>query len=216
MCPPNGYYGNFGTNGEDGEGELKGGSGYNKFLKLETGLAEEYPSNFLNIRKAVIQGWRMGNVKLLAEFTQPSIGGEVTINVSDAKFLTTYNQYDLEKWGESVVKKILIGLNDSYDIYDVIEFVDETHLKVRLDSVNNIQSGSAVGNILDTGGNNAVKYLRVMQNADYLCWLYDTTLSTFRKDGIHMSDGGLKLVADIVGRKLLSMNLSNKRRKKQA
>lgn len=214
MCPPNGYYGNFGTNGTDGEGELKGGSGYNKFIELEKRLSEEYPSNFLNIRKAVIQGWRMGNVKLLEGFTQPNVGDEITISVSDAKFLTTYNQYDLERWGDSVVKKIRIGLNGNYDTYDVIELVDETHLKVRLYDIKNIQSGSSVENIIDSGGNNAVKYLRVVQNADYLCWLYDTTLSTFRKDGIHMSDGGLKLVAEIVERKLRSMNLSNKKQKK--
>lgn len=207
MCPPNGYYGEFGTNGEDGTGEMKGGSAHSKFLELEKRLSEEYPSNFLNIRKAVIEGWRMGNVRLLSDFTQPSVGENVTIEVSDANFLTTYNSYDENKFGHEFVAKIRIGINGSYDVYKIVEKVDDTHLTVQLEESNRIASGSTVGNIIDSGGNNAVKYLRVMQNADYMCWLYDTTLSTFRKDGIHMTEDGLKLVAQIVSRKLASMKL---------
>lgn len=207
MCPPNGYYGEFGTNGENGTGEMKGGNGHSKFLELERRLSEEYPSNFLNIRKAVIEGWRMGNVRLLSDFTQPSIGSNVTIEVSDANFLTTYNSYDENKFGHDFVAKIRIGINGSYDVYKIVEKVDDTHLTVQLEESNRIAVGSTVGNLIDSGGNNAVKYLRVMQNADYMCWLYDTTLSTFRKDGIHMTEDGLKLVAQIVSRKLASMKL---------
>ena len=207
MCPPNGYYGEFGTNGEDGTGEMKGGTAHSKFLELERRLSEEYPSNFLNIRKAVIEGWRMGNVKLLSDFVQPSIGDNVTIEVSDATFLTTYNSSDVTAFGEDFMSKIRIGLNGKYDVYKVVEKVDDTHLTVQLEESNRIAVGSTVGNITDSGGNSAVKYLRVMQNADYMCWLYDTTLSTFRKDGIHMTDDGLKLVAQIVSRKLASMKL---------
>ena len=207
MCPPNGYYGEFGTNGEDGTGEMKGGNTYSKFLELEKRLSEEYPSNFLNIRKAVIEGWRMGNVKLLSDFTQPSIGENVTIEVSDANFLTTYNSYDETKFGHDFVAKIRIGINGSYDVYKVIEKVYDTHLTIQLEEVKRVAAGSTVGNIIDSGGTNAIKYLRVVQNADYMCWLYDTTLSTFRKDGIHMTEDGLKLVAQIVSRKLSSMKL---------
>lgn len=207
MCPPNGYYGEFGTNGEDGTGEMKGGSTHSKFLELEKRLSEEYPSNFLNIRKAVIEGWRMGNVRLLSDFTQPSVGENVTIEVSDANFLTTYNSYDENKFGHEFVAKIRIGVNDSYDVYKIVEKVDDTHLTVQLEESNRIAVGSTIGNLIDSGGNSAVKYLRVMQNADYMCWLYDTTLSTFRKDGIHMTEDGLKLVAQIVSRKLASMKL---------
>lgn len=207
MCPPNGYYGEFGTNGEDGTGEMKGGSTHSKFLELEKRLSEEYPSNFLNIRKAVIEGWRMGNVRLLSDFTQPSVGENVTIEVSDANFLTTYNSYDENKFGHEFVAKIRIGVNGSYDVYKIVEKVDDTHLTVQLEESNRIAVGSTVGNLTDSGGNSAVKYLRVMQNADYMCWLYDTTLSTFRKDGIHMTEDGLKLVAQIVSRKLASMKL---------
>jgi hypothetical protein len=207
MCPPNGNYGSFGQNGNDGGGEMKGGGGYADFIELETRLSEEYPSNFLNIRKAVIQGWRMGNVKLLTSFIQPSIGGSVTINVSDADFLTAYNENDLTKFGDSIVKKIRIGLNGKYDAYDVVEYIDPTHLVVRLSEVNNKQPGTTIENTTDTGGNNDVIYLRVMQNMDYLCWLYDTTPSTFRSDGIHMTQDGLKLVAEIVARKLNSMKI---------
>ena len=50
MCPPNGQWGSFGTNGEDGTGEMKGGDSYKNFLEIERRLAAEYPSNFLNIR----------------------------------------------------------------------------------------------------------------------------------------------------------------------
>jgi hypothetical protein len=94
-----------------------------------------------------------------------------------------------------------------YDVYKIVEKVDNTHLTVQLEGINRISSGNIVGNLVDAGGTNSVKYLRVMQNADYMCWLYDTTLSTFRKDGIHMTDDGLKLVAQIVSRKLASMKL---------
>lgn len=207
MCPPNGQWGSFGTNGEDGTGEMKGGDSYKNFLEIERRLAAEYPSNFLNIRKAVVEGWRMGNVKLLSDFVQPSIGDNVTIEVSDATFLTTYNSSDVTAFGEDFMSKIRIGLNGKYDVYKVIEKVDNTHLTVQLEEVNRITSGSAVGNIADRGETASIKYLRVIQNADYMCWLYDTTLSTFRSDGIHMTTKGLKFVADVVSRKLSSMKL---------
>lgn len=207
MCPPNGQWGSFGTNGEDGTGEMKGGDSYKNFLEIERRLQAEYPSNFLNIRKAIIEGWRMGNVKLLSDFVQPSIGNNVIIEVSDATFLTTYNSSDVTAFGEDFMSKIRIGLNGKYDVYKVIEKVDNTHLIVQLEEVNNISSGNVVGNVADRGETASTKYLRVMQNADYMCWLYDTTLSTFRNDGIHMTTKGVKLVADIVSRKLSSMGL---------
>lgn len=207
MCPPNGQWGNFGSNGEDGTGEMKGGDSYKNFIEIERRLAAEYPSNFLNIRKAVIEGWRMGNIKLLSDFVQPSVGGNVTIEVSDAAFLTTYNSSDVSAFGEDFMAKIRIGINGKYDVYKVVEKVDNTHLTIQLEEVNRISAGDTVGNIADRGETNAVKYLRVMQNADYMCWLYDTTLSTFRNDGIHMSTKGLSFVADIVSRKLSSMSL---------
>ena len=207
MCPPNGHYGTFGANGSDGTGEMKGGSAYTNFQELEKRLSEEYPSNFLNIRKAVIEGWRMGNVKLMSNFIQPSVGENVTIEVSDAAFLTTYNGYDVSSFGEDFMSKIRIGVNGEYDVYKIVEKVDNNHLTIQLEEINRISSGNTVGNIVDGGGTNAIKYLRVMQNADYMCWLYDTTLSTFRKDGIHMTEDGLKLVAQIVSRKLASMKL---------
>lgn len=205
MCPPNGQWGSFGTNGEDGTGEMKGGDSYKNFLEIERRLQAEYPSNFLNIRKAIIEGWRMGNVKLLSDFVQPSVGDNVTIEVSDATFLTTYNSSDVTAFGENFMSKIRIGLNGKYDVYKVIEKVDNTHLTVKLEEINRISSGNTVGNIVDSGGTDSIKYLRCMQNADYMCWLYDTTLSTFRKDGIHMTEEGLELVVQIVSRKLSSI-----------
>lgn len=205
MSPPNGHYGNFGEGitGEDGGGEMKGGTAYKYYKELDERLAAEYPSNFLNIREAVIHGWKAGNIKLLTGFTQPEIGSTVTINVSNADFLTTYNSNDLSRFGEDMTKKLRIGINGAYDIYKIISKIDDTHLSVELEKINRITAGQVVDNIADSDG--CIEYVRVIQNLDYLCWLYDTTLSTFRKDGIHMTDEGLKLVAEVVARKIKSM-----------
>jgi hypothetical protein len=206
MSPPNGNYGTLSEDG-NGTGEMKGGDNYNKFIELEERLSQEYPSNYLNIRKAVIQGWRMGNIKLLESFTQPNIGDVVQIAVSNADFLTTYNSKDLEAQGESFMKKIRIGINGKYDVYSVVSKDDSTHLTIRLEVANYKQPSETVSNITDGGGTNALKYLRVMQNADYMCWLNDTTLSTYRSDRIHITENGRKLVAEIVARKIKSMGI---------
>lgn len=211
MPPPNGYYGEFGAklDGTDGTGEMRGGDKYQKFIELTEKLQSEYPANFLDIRKSCIAGWRMGNVKLLSSFVQPAAGANVQISVSDANFLTTYNTSDETKFGIEFMSHIRIGLNGVYDKYKVISKDSDTLITVQLVDAESYYKnpGQTVDNIVDGGGNTAIKYLRIMQEADYLCYLYDTTLSTFRSDGIHMKADGLRLVAINVSRKLEAMKI---------
>lgn len=211
MMPPNGYYGTFGTAEglypEDGDGEMRGGSGYAEFTELADRLSKEYPANFLDSREASIQGWRMGNVKLLQSFVQPEIGENVQISVSDANFLTSYNAHDEEKFGEDFMRHIRIGLDGNYSKYKVISKDSDTMLTVQLVDAASSPAGTDMQNIIDTGGTKSVMYLRVMQEADYMCWRYDTTLSTFRSDGIHMTTDGKKLIAEIVARKIVAMGI---------
>ena len=206
MLPPNGNYGTLGEDG-NGTGEMKSGTSYDKFIELGNRLSKEYPSNYLDIREAVIYGWRMGNIKLLSSFIQPKVGSNVQIEVSDAEFLTTYNSSDLSKFGKDLMSKIRIGINGLYDTYKVISKDDSTHLTVQLVDTKYKQPGNTVDNLTDDGGTSSIKYLRVMQNADYLCYINDTTLSTFRADGIHMTDSGLKYLAEVVARKIISMKI---------
>lgn len=214
MMPPNGYYGDFGTEDdlfpypEDGSGEMRGGTGYDKFMELTDRLSKEYPANFLDSREASIHGWRMGNVKLLQSFTQPEVGENVQISVSDANFLTAYNTYDEEKFGTDFMSHIRIGINvGHYSKYKIISKDSDTLLTVKLVDAAAQSPGTTIENIIDNGGTNSVMYLRVMQEADYMCWRYDTTLSTFRSDGIHMTENGKKLIAEIVARKIVAMGI---------
>lgn len=216
MMPPNGNFGGFGADEkslypEDGTGEMRGNStGYNKFIKLADMLSKEYPANFLDSREASINGWRMGNVKLLQPFVQPEVGENVQIHVSDANFLTTYNESDKEKFGEDFMQHIRIGIEDSYPYnqYKVISKDSDTLLTVQLvQASGNNPVGETIDNLVDNGGTDSVIYLRVMQEADYMCWRYDTTLSTFRSDGIHMTEDGKKLIAEIVARKITAMGI---------
>lgn len=209
MCPPNGNYGSFGSSydGNGGSGEMKGGGNYNKFLELTKKLSLEYPSNFLDIREASIYGWDMGNVKLLKPFVQPQLQGIVQIEVSDANFLTNYNSNDLGKFGGPFMRHIRIGLNGTYDKYEVISKDSDNLLTVKLVEQKYKKTTATVDNLIDGGGNNAIKYLKVMQEADYQCYLYDTTLSTFRKDGIHMTDKGLIYISKVIARKLEAMKI---------
>lgn len=215
MMPPNGNFGDFGTDEnslypEDGTGEMRGSGTYNKFIKLADMLSKEYPANFLDNREASINGWCMGNVKLLLPFVQPEVGGSVQIHVSDANFLTTYNENDKEKFGEDFMQHIRIGIEDSYPYnqYKVISKDSDTLLTVQLvQASGNNPVGATIANLVDNGGTDSVIYLRVMQEADYMCWRYDTTLSTFRSDGIHMTEDGKKLIAEIVARKITAMGI---------
>ena len=216
MMPPNGHFGGFGTDEkslypEDGTGEMRGSSeNYNKFIKLADMLSKEYPANFLDSREASINGWRMGNVRLLQPFVQPEVGGSVQIHVSDANFLTTYNESDKEKFGKDFMQHIRIGIEDSYPYnqYKVISKDSDTLLTVQLvQASGNNPVGDTIDNLVDNGGTDSVIYLRVMQEADYMCWRYDTTLSTFRSDGIHMKEDGKKLIAEIVARKITAMGI---------
>ena len=199
-CPPNGNY--------DGEGV--DGASYKKFEIISDRLSKQYPSNFIDTRRATIQEYDMGNVKLTKPFTQPQINSQVTIHVSDVAFLVTYNSYDESRWGSDFMRKIVIGQTiDSVDVYrlDSYNNDDGTLTLTLIENNTNIRPGSVVDNGIDNGGNRSVKYCRVLQYADYYCWVNDRTQSTFRSDSIHMSDSGKKCIAKIVARKIDIMKI---------
>lgn len=198
-CPPNGNY-----------GEGIGTSAYERFKTIEERLRKQYQSNFLNTREATIQEYDMGNVKLLSNFIQPQVGQEVTIKVSNAKFLVTYNTNDMAKWGEDLMRKVAIGMDmNKLDIYSINSYdLNNNTLTITLVENNSgVTPGSSVGNKVDGGGLNSLKYIKVLQNADYYCWKIDTTQSTFRMDGIHMAKEGLKCQAKVVARKINTMKI---------
>lgn len=202
MNPPNGNYAGEGKNDDNNRA-------YQAFMTLTDRLQWEYPANFLDIRRATINSYDMGGVTLLSSFVQPAVNGTVQINVSDANTLTTYNQADLTRWGADVMNKIRIGWMFAYntDVYEVVSKDSDTLLTVRLVEANWKNPGEMVENQIDAGGNNAVKYMRVMQNADYKCFQEDRWLSTFRSDAIHMADIGKQEVAKHVVRKLEAMKI---------
>ena len=198
-CPPNGHW-----------DEGKGSESYKNFEIIENRLSRQYGANFLNTRVGTIEEYDMGNVKLIDSFTQPEINGQVTITVSDASFLTTYNKGDTERWSEEFMKKIVIGQSiysvDTYRV-DSYDANANTLTITLLENNSEVKPGDTVANGIDGGGLNSVKYLRVLQYADYYCFINDITQSTFRIDGIHMSENGKKCLAKIVARKINSMNI---------
>lgn len=204
--PPNGNYGTLASSGS-ATGEMKGGTAYSYFTELSERLKNEWGSNFIDTRKGTINSYKNGGVTLLSTFTQPPINSNVQISVSDSAFLTTYNPADVTKFGPTVMNRIVIGINNIYDIYEVISVDSSTLMTVKLISANRVLPGSPVSNLIDDGGTSSVIYLRVMQNADYECFLNDTTQSTFRSDGVHMSTLGKQCLAEVVARKIVSMKI---------
>lgn len=196
-CPPNGNYAN----------EGKGGTTYKFFEDLEERLAKAYPANFLNSRENTIFAYDMGDVKLTASFTKPNLNGSVTISVSDAAFLTTYNAADVARWGETNAKKVAIGHTiDACDIYAVTahDDVNNTLTLTLLESNSDVASGNTFENFTNDG---SVNYARVLQYFDYTCWNDDRTQSTFRSDGIHMSAYGKECIAKALARKIYEMHI---------
>lgn len=196
------------------EGEYKGQGGYAKFTYLAEQLRTIYPDNFVDIRSAIIRGWLGTGIKLLAPFTQPSVGSSVQINVSDAIALTTLNEYDVQYIGTEIMNKIVIGENGSYDVYSIVSCDDATHCTIELVNANRIQPGNQVANPVDplntpvVGTSSAIEYLRVMQNGDYYCInTLDTTPSTARQDRIHQSAAGKEFTAKVIARALASRKI---------
>lgn len=189
-------------------GEYRGGKYYENFIEIADRLSKEYPDNFLDIRSAIINGWRGANVQLVSAFTQPEIGGEINIEVSDAQSLTTLNEYDTNS-----VNKFVIGLNHQYDIYSVIS-TDGNVIRAKLESANRIKPGGLVNNLVDpsndisVGTSSAIEYLRVMQYGDYYCINeLDTIPSSARTDLVHLTDACKEFVAKIVARTLRSKGI---------
>lgn len=194
------------------QGEYKGQSGYELLMKGINDIKAIYPDNVVDIRDAIIRGWDCGDVRLLSAFTQPNIGENVTINVSDAVFLTTLNSYDITYIGEDIMNKIVIGISGKYDIYEIVEMVDDTHLTIKLIEANRIQPSDTVDNIKDpdtsVGPSTSIRYLRVQQHGDYYCInTLDTTPSTSRKDRIHQSEKGRLYTAEVIARALAARKI---------
>lgn len=183
---------------------LLGGQDYHRFPDLEDRLKFIYPNNFLNNRKAVIQGWDMGGVKLLSSFTQPSLGQNVQINVSDANFLSVVNSADVNtfpQWDN----KVRIGDLTNADLYTIVSVDSSNLITLKLDESNVISEGDTVENLTDNDG--AIYYLKVVQEMDWQIFNKDATLSTFRADSIHMNSNGKdflgKKIADFFNRKFI-------------
>lgn len=181
-------------------GNLETGVKYDSFIELETRLAAEYPSNFINLRKAVINGWKMGDVRLLTSFTQPAIGANIQVNVSDAAFLNNQNAADYvapvtKLW----IDQVRIGNVKAADLYDIVSVDDSTHITLTLTEANVIAEGGLVENITYFDG--AIGKIQIMQELDWQCYQADTSLSTAREDALHFKypDGRI-MVAEIIAK----------------
>ena len=194
-CPPNGIW-----------GENLTTSGNAEFIKIEKLLQNQYQSNFLNTRLASIYEYDMGNIKLTSSFIQPNIGEQVTINVSNSAFLMIRNSNETSgcEWSNGVNDIVLTFDMDKYDRYEIIS-ADTTNntITIKLKEKNLFNVGETVDN--KTYGDGEKSYLRVLQYADYWCFMNETTQSTFRNDGIHMSIYGRKCLAKVVARKISTM-----------
>lgn len=202
-CPPNGNFGGINAEGS-------GSDQYKSFQLIEDRLSKQYQSNFLNTRVNTIQEYDMGNVKLVEPFIQPAINSQVTIKVDNAKFLTTVNEYDKNIWGAELMNKIVIGQSIyNVDVYkiDSSDLTNNTLTITLLENNSSVKPGSTVDNGIDNGGLNSKKYLRVLQYADYHCFMHDITQSTFRMDGIHMTENGRKCLAKVIARKITTMKI---------
>lgn len=193
---PNGYF-NTGETITEGKGE----SGYNKYINLQNYLQDLYPNNFVNTRRACIEEYNMGDVRLSNYFIQPNIDETVTITVSDAQFLTTYPNYY-----SAFRDKIVIGkeLDDNVDIYE-IKGVNGNELLVQL-KVNG--SNVSPGNALINPTNNSIQeYLKVVQYSDYMFYTHDVIQNTLRIESLKMNETGERLLAKILERAILTKGL---------
>lgn len=186
MTIPNGGYAN----------NLSDGDAYARFVDFADRIKSIYPNNTIDNRAACIQGWDMGGVKLNTSFTQPTIGQNVQINVTDAAFLNSVNSNDVSNFPQWD-NQIRIGNMYDADLYTIISVDDSNLITVRLDEVNTVNEGATVENG-DTDG--SVKYIKVVQEMDWQCFQFDTTPSTFRSDGVHMTDSGKQFIAELVAR----------------
>jgi hypothetical protein len=194
-CPPNGNYWN----------EFLGTENNHYFSDLEARLQKEYPNNFVNTRLASIYGYNMGGVTLNAAFTQPAINGTVQINVSDANFLASSNDY----YPADQVSKIRIGANlSTMDLYQIMTVDSATLLTVKLlQSNRGIAQGGTVNNIPDEVEPTSFIKLQILQEADYQTWLKETTHASYRKDNIHMSPTGLQHLATVCVRAINTIGI---------
>ncbi|WP_313386899.1 hypothetical protein [Chishuiella sp.] len=204
--PPNGDYGTINGNASS-LGELKGGTRYDVFIRIQNWLSNEYANNFLNTREGSIYSYNMGGIKLVNEFVQPALNEDVTIQLSNTSIFSNLNSADITKFGEEFMNKVVIGMNGVYDIYSIVSVDSSTQLNLKLIEQNRITSGNNVSNLTDDGGDSSVIYLNIFLYADYILRDYDTTQSSFRIDGVHMSEAGKNCLANVVARKINSIKI---------
>lgn len=190
-------------------------SRYDSILETERRLSNIFQDRFFNQRKAMIEGYDFGGVRLASSFTQPSINSNVQINVLKAHigtsneengtaFLTNENANDVSKWS-SESNKITIGSLDSYDVYEVVSVDSGSLMTVKL--IENNSSFSPTNTVSNPIDDTATIYLEVCQKLDVFMYENDVIQSTLRSDGVHLSDVGLRLKAKLVDRKLQSINI---------
>ena len=136
----------------------------------------------------------------------------LSLKEENKKIVDDYSE-KIAKKNKQVLKEKDIKWDTEHDayleiFYDCLTDILANTLTVQLEeNKSGIAPGSTVANGTDDGGLSSIKYLRVLQYADYYCWSIDTTQSTFRQDGIHMSKRGQQCIAKIIGRKVEQMNL---------
>lgn len=175
LTPPNG--GN--------QAEMVGGTFYQNFLDIERGLANTYGTKFLNNRKLSIENYDMGGVYLTSSFVQPAINGTVQISVTDTDIFENENSIDVTTFS-TYAGKLRIGTKESSDLYDVVSVDSDTLITIELLESNLNDVGSTVDD------------LQVFSQLDYYCYINKTTLSTFRRDAIHMSKIGQEFIARLI------------------
>jgi hypothetical protein len=169
---------------------------------LENRLQSIYGNHFLNMRKAIIDGYDMGNVKLTQPFIQPLADGVTTVEiyVNNVTFMSFINNGDNTDWIPSQ-KLFKIGAIDrdnikqTYDEYEIIGSTitsgDEGYLTCKLvaNSTYRVGSGDTVDNEnlsqTPAGGSvaiNYIRYLEVVKSSDLYLIGLETSPTTFRED----------------------------------
>ncbi|MDN3665608.1 hypothetical protein ACFFU1_16645 [Algibacter miyuki] len=195
------------------------GSKYDAILETERRLSSIYQDRFFNQRKAMIESYDFGGIKLTSSFVQPALNSNVQIEVGSAHigspnqiagttFLNTQNSNDTTKW-PSYANKITIGTLYEYDVYEIVSVDSDTLMTVKLIENNTSFTPNAiVDNPIDpTSGSTSIMYLNICQLMDVYMWEGDVVQSTLRSDGVHMSAVGKQLCADLVSKKLKSLGI---------
>lgn len=176
-----------------------------KMKLIENRLEGTYGKNYLNMRRAVYDGYDMGNVKLTQSFVQPPADGTTTVNiyVDKFEFMTVVNAgYNSQTWIPNQ-KFFKVGIDNIYDEYEIISSTlvsgDIGYLTCKL-----VPAGSyrvAIGGTVDdleltqtpAGTSTPItftRFLKVVKSADLYCKTLQTSPASFNEDGVHPSKWG--------------------------